>query len=317
MTLTELKYIVAVAREKHFGKAAEACFVSQPTLSVAIKKLEEELEVKLFERSANEVTVTPLGEEIVRQAQSVLEQAAAIKEIAKRGKDPLAGPLKLGVIYTIGPYLLPDLVRQAIARTPQMPLMLQENFTARLLEMLRTGEIDCAIMAEPFPDTGLALAPLYDEPFLAAVPSSHPMAAKDTITSQELKSETMLLLGNGHCFRDHVLEVCPEFARFSSDAEGIRKSFEGSSLETIKHMVAAGMGVTLVPRLSVPKDGIDPRPKRRKGDESYVKYIPFDGDPPMRRVVLAWRRSFTRYEAIASLRNAIYACELPGVKRLS
>ena len=317
MTLTELKYIVAVAREKHFGKAAEACFVSQPTLSVAIKKLEEELEVKLFERSANEVTVTPLGEEIVRQAQSVLEQAAAIKEIAKRGKDPLAGPLKLGVIYTIGPYLLPDLVRQAIARTPQMPLMLQENFTARLLEMLRTGEIDCAVMAEPFPDTGLALAPLYDEPFLVAVPSSHPMAAKQAITAQELKSETMLLLGTGHCFRDHVLEVCPEFARFSSDAEGIRKSFEGSSLETIKHMVAAGMGVTLVPRLSVPKDGIGPKPKRRKEDESYVKYIPFDGDPPTRRVVLAWRRSFTRYEAIASLRNAIYACELPGVKRLS
>ena len=159
MTLTELKYIVAVAREKHFGKAAEACFVSQPTLSVAIKKLEDELEVKLFERSANEVTVTPLGEDIVRQAQSVLEQAANIKEIAKRGKDPLAGPLKLGVIYTIGPYLLPDLVRQAISRTPQMPLMLQENFTVKLLEMLRTGDIDCAIMAEPFPDTGLAVAP--------------------------------------------------------------------------------------------------------------------------------------------------------------
>ncbi|AEG94741.1 LysR substrate-binding domain-containing protein [Ramlibacter tataouinensis] len=317
MTLTELKYIVAVAREKHFGKAAEACFVSQPTLSVAIKKLEDELEVKLFERSANEVTVTPLGEEIVRQAQSVLEQAASIKEIAKRGKDPLAGPLKLGVIYTIGPYLLPDLVRQAIARTPQMPLMLQENFTARLLEMLRTGEIDCAIMAEPFPDTGLALAPLYDEPFLTAVPATHPFASRAAITSQELKSETMLLLGTGHCFRDHVLEVCPEFARFSSDAEGIRKSFEGSSLETIKHMVAAGMGVTLVPRLSVPKEALEPRPKRRKEDQAFVRYIPFDGDPPMRRVVLAWRRSFTRYEAIAALRNAIYACELPGVKRLS
>ncbi len=317
MTLTELKYIVAVAREKHFGKAAEACFVSQPTLSVAIKKLEDELEVRLFERSANEVTVTPLGEEIVRQAQSVLEQAAAIKEIAKRGKDPLAGPLKLGVIYTIGPYLLPALVRQAIARTPQMPLMLQEHFTARLVEMLRTGEIDCAIMAEPFPDTGLALAPLYDEPFLAAVPSSHPMAGRKTITAQELKSETMLLLGNGHCFRDHVLEVCPEFARFSSDAEGIRKSFEGSSLETIKHMVAAGMGVTLVPRLSVPKEALEPRPTRRKEDEAFVRYIPFDGDPPMRRVVLAWRRSFTRYEAIAALRNTIYACELPGLTRLS
>ena len=317
MTLTELKYIVAVAREKHFGKAAEACFVSQPTLSVAIKKLEDELEVKLFERSANEVTITPLGEDIVRQAQSVLEQAAAIKEIAKRGKDPLAGPLKLGVIYTIGPYLLPDLVRQAIARTPQMPLMLQENFTVKLLEMLRTGEIDCAIMAEPFPDTGLALAALYDEPFLAAVPSTHPLSSKQSITAQELKSETMLLLGTGHCFRDHVLEVCPEFARFSSDAEGIRKSFEGSSLETIKHMVAAGMGVTLVPRLSVPKEALQPRPKRRKEDQAFVKYIPFEGDPPTRRVVLAWRRSFTRYEAIAALRNAIYACELPGVKRLS
>jgi LysR family hydrogen peroxide-inducible transcriptional activator len=317
VTLTELKYIVAVAREKHFGKAAEACFVSQPTLSVAIKKLEDELEVKLFERSANEVTVTPLGEEIVRQAQSVLEQAASIKEIAKRGKDPLSGPLKLGVIYTIGPYLLPDLVRQAISRTPQMPLMLQENFTVKLLEMLRTGDIDCAIMAEPFPDTGLALAALYDEPFLAVVPSAHPFAGRKTITAQELKSETMLLLGTGHCFRDHVLEVCPEFARFSSDAEGIRKSFEGSSLETIKHMVAAGMGVTLVPRLSVPKEALEAKPRRRKDDTGLVRYIPFDGDPPTRRVVLAWRRSFTRYEAIAALRNAVYACELPGVKRLS
>jgi LysR family hydrogen peroxide-inducible transcriptional activator len=317
MTLTELKYIVAVARERHFGKAAEACYVSQPTLSVAIKKLEEELEVKLFERSAGEVSVTPLGEQIVQQAQSVLDQAASIKEIAKRGKDPLAGPLRLGVIYTIGPYLLPDLVRQAIARTPQMPLMLQENFTVRLLEMLRTGEIDCAIMAEPFPDTGLAIAPLYDEPFLAAVPSTHRFAERKTITAEELKAETMLLLGTGHCFRDHVLEVCPEFARFSSDAEGIRKSFEGSSLETIKHMVAAGMGVTLVPRLSVPKEAFASKPKRRSDDQSFVKYIPFDGDPPSRRVVLAWRRSFTRYEAIAALRNAIYACELPGAKRLS
>ncbi len=317
MTLTELKYIVAVSREKHFGKAAEACFVSQPTLSVAIKKLEEELEVKLFERSASEVTVTPLGEEIVRQAQSVLEQAANIKEIAKRGKDPLAGPLTLGVIYTIAPYLLPDLVRQAIDRSPQMPLMLQENFTVKLLEMLRTGEIDCAIMAEPFPDTGLAIAPLYDEPFLAAVPATHAFATRQSITSQELKSETMLLLGTGHCFRDHVLEVCPEFARFSSDAEGIRKSFEGSSLEPIKHMVAAGRGVTLVPRLAVPKDAREPQGKRRRDDHAFVKYIPFDGDPPTRRVVLAWRRSFTRYEAIAALRNAVYACELPGVKRLS
>ena len=317
MTLTELKYIVAVAREKHFGKAAEACFVSQPTLSVAVKKLEDELELKLFERSAGEVTVTPLGDEIVRQAQSVLEQAAEIKEIAKRGKDPLGGPLKLGVIYTIGPYLLPDLVRQNIERTPQMPLMLQENFTVRLLEMLRTGEIDCAILAEPFPDTGLAIAPLYDEPFMAALPAGHALAAGDSVSSDQLKREHMLLLGTGHCFRDHVLQVCPEFARFSSSTDGIRKSFEGSSLETIKHMVAAGMGVTLVPRLAVPPEALGAAEPDAPG---VVRYLPIHDDggaPPTRRVVLAWRRSFTRYEAIAALRNAIYACELPGVQRLS
>jgi len=321
MTLTELKYIVAVARERHFGRAAEACHVSQPTLSVAIKKLEEELEVKLFERSANEISLTALGGEIVRQAQSVLEQAAGIKEIAKRGKDPMAGPLRLGVIYTIGPYLLPDLVRQVIAQAPQMPLMLQENFTVKLLEMLRTGEIDCAILAEPFPDAGLATAALYDEPFMAAVPTQHPLAQRNSVTAQELKAETMLLLGTGHCFRDHVLEVCPEFARFASNAEGIRRSFEGSSLETIKHMVAAGMGVTLVPRLSVPSEALIPAKGRRRAVvETHVRYLPVldeDARPPMRRVLLAWRRSFTRYEAIAALRNAIYACELPGVERLS
>ena len=320
MTLTELKYIVAVARERHFGRAAEACFVSQPTLSVAVKKLEEELDVKIFERSSNEVTITALGEDIVRQAQSVLDQAAEIKEIAKRGKDPLAGVLTLGVIYTIGPYLLPDLVRQSIARTPQMPLMLQENFTVKLLEMLRTGEIDCAILAEPFPDTGLAIALLYDEPFLAAVPSTHPLAQQESISTQQLKNETMLLLGAGHCFRDHVLEVCPEFARYASNAEGIRRSFEGSSLETIKHMVAAGMGVTLVPRLSVANDALQ-SPRRRRSDEPYIRYLPIvepDGSaPPKRRVSLVWRRSFTRYEAIAALRNAIHACKLLGVERLN
>ncbi|MCU7374620.1 LysR substrate-binding domain-containing protein [Paucibacter sp. O1-1] len=306
MTLTELRYIVAVARERHFGRAAEACHVSQPTLSVAIKKLEEELDVKIFERGAAEVTVTPLGEDIVRQAQSVIEQASAIKEIAKRGKDPLAGALRLGLIYTIGPYLLPQLVKSVIAHYPQMPLMLQENFTVKLLEMLRTGELDCAIMAEPFPDTGLAIAPLYDEPFVIAVPASHPFAQRPSISSQELKSETMLLLGTGHCFRDHVLEVCPEFARFSSDAEGIRKSFEGSSLETIKHMVASGMGVTVVPGLSVPKE-----------PQTHLRFVPFADPVPSRRVVLAWRRTFTRYEAIAALRNAIYDCALDGVTRLS
>ena len=319
MTLTELKYIVAVARERHFGKAAEACFVSQPTLSVAVKKLEEELDAKIFERNASEITVTPLGEEIVRQAQGVLEQAAGIKDIARRGKDPLAGPVKLGVIYTIAPYLLPDLVRQVITQLPQMPLILQENFTVKLLEMLRTGEIDCAILAEPYPEAGLASAALYDEPFYAAVPAGHALASQSSVTAEQLKRETMLLLGNGHCFRDHVLEVCPEFARFSSDADGIRRSFEGSSLETIKHMVAAGMGITLVLSLSVPRDAHTPHALRQ--DDAYVKYLPVADErgsaPPTRRVVLVWRRSFTRYEAIAALRNAVYACPLHGVQRLS
>jgi LysR family hydrogen peroxide-inducible transcriptional activator len=330
MTLTELKYIVAVAREKHFGKAADACHVSQPTLSLAIKKLEDELDLKLFERSATEVSVTPLGNEVVLQAQSVLEQAANIKEIAKRGKDPLAGALKLGVIYTIGPYLLPDLVRNVIAKTPQMPLMLQENFTVKLLELLRTGELDCAILAEPFPDANLAVAPLYDEPFLAAFPVDHAFTKQASVTVDQLKAETMLLLGTGHCFRDHVLEVCPEFARFSGDNSGnnmgIRKSFEGSSLETIKHMVAAGMGVTLVPRLSVPasalaENAVKKSKVKSQAEDALVIYRPITDDkraqPPTRRVVLVWRKSFTRYEAIAALRNAIYACELPGVTRLS
>jgi len=306
MTLTELRYIVAVARERHFGRAAEACFVSQPTLSVAIKKLEEELEVKIFERGASEVSVTPLGEALVRQAQVVIEQAQSLREMARHGQNPLAGPLRLGIIYTIGPYLLPELTRQVIERTPQMPLILQENFTARLLEMLRAGELDCAIMAEPFPDTGLAVAPLYDEPFMVAVPRTHPLAKRKRISAEELKQETMLLLGTGHCFRDHVLEVCPEYARFSSDAEGIRKSFEGSSLETIKYMVAAGMGVTVVPQLSVPAE-----------KQPHIVYVPFAEPVPTRRVVLAWRRSFTRYEAIAALRNSIYACALKGVSRLT
>jgi LysR family hydrogen peroxide-inducible transcriptional activator len=306
MTLTELKYLVAVARERHFGKAAEACFVSQPTLSVAIKKLEEELDVKLFERGSNEVTVTALGLEIVRQAQVVLEQVADLKEIARRGNDPVSGPLRLGVIYTIAPYLLPDLVQLSIARAPQMPLILQENFTVKLLEMLRAGEIDVAVLAEPFPDAGLATAALYDEPFQIAVPKKHTLARRKRISAEELKNETLLLLGTGHCFRDHVLEVCPEYAGFSSNANGIRKSFEGSSLETIKYMVAAGMGVTVVPQLSVPAE-----------PDRHIAYIPFADPVPKRRIVLAWRRSFTRYEAIAELRNAIYACPLKGVQRLT
>jgi len=198
-----------VARERHFGRAAEACFVSQPTLSVAIKKLEEELEVQIFERGGTEIGVTSIGLNIVEQAQRVLEEAQGVKEVALQGKDPLAGPLKVGVIYTIGPYLLPRLVPQIIADAPSMPLVLEENFTVKLVELLRQGEIDAAILAEPFADAGLMTQPLYDEPFKVALQRTHPWAGKASIQSEAIKSETMLLLGSGHCFRDHVLEVQP------------------------------------------------------------------------------------------------------------
>ena len=312
MTLTELKYIVAVARERHFGRAAEACFVSQPTLSVAIKKLEDELNVQIFERGTSEVSVTPIGEQIVTQAQRVLEQTLAIKEIAKQGKDPLVGPLRLGVIYTIGPYLLPTLVKQMIKRVPQMPLMLQENYTLKLIELLKQGEIDVAIMALPFPETGLMLRPLYDEPFVVALPSGHAWEHRSKIDPDDLKQETMLLLGSGHCFRDHVLGVCPELMRFSQNADGIQKTFEGSSLETIRHMVASGVGITVLPRMSVQ----EVKPQAGGIDSGLLSYVAFDEPVPDRRVVLAWRKSFTRMPAIDAICDAINACDLPGVNKL-
>lgn len=312
MTLTELKYIVAVARERHFGRAAEACFVSQPTLSVAIKKLEDELNVQIFERGTSEVSVTPIGEQIVTQAQRVLEQTLAIKEIAKQGKDPLVGPLRLGVIYTIGPYLLPTLVKQMIKAVPQMPLMLQENYTLKLIELLKQGEIDVAIMALPFPETGLMVRALYDEPFVVAMPSGHAWENRAKIDADDLKQETMLLLGSGHCFRDHVLGVCPELMRFSQNADGIQKTFEGSSLETIRHMVASGVGITVLPRMSVS----EVKPHAPGIDAGLLSYVPFDEPVPDRRVVLAWRKSFTRLPAIDAISDAIAQCDLPGVRKL-
>lgn len=307
MTLTELKYIVAVAREKHFGHAAEACFVAQPTLSVAIKKLEDELGVIIFERGGTEISTTPLGAQIVAQAERVLEQTAAIKEIAKQNKDPLAGPFRLGIIYTIAPYLLPPLVRTMIDTVPQMPLVLQENFTVRLIELLRQGELDAAIMALPFASHGLMVQPLYDEPFVVALPRHHAWAERAHISSADLKTETMLLLGNGHCFRDQVLEVCPEMSRFSTSGDGIARTFEGSSLETIRHMVASGIGITVLPRASVPDMNIK---------DGMLRYVPFSEPVPSRRVVIAWRKSFTRHAAIEAVRQAVLACDLHGVTML-
>ena len=303
MTLTELRYVVAVARERHFGRAADACFVSQPTLSVAIRKLESELGVQIFERGPAEVSVTPLGQRIVEQAQRVLEDSNAIREIARQGKDPLAGPLRVGVIYTLSPYLLPWLMPRVIADVPQMPLLLQENFTVKLLEMLRQGDVDVAILAEPFSEQGLCTQAVYDEPFVVAVPKSHPWARRRSIASTELKRETMLLLGTGHCFRDHVLEVCPELSRYAQGSAGIQKTFEGSSLETIRHMVASGIGITVLPVTAKP------------AKDDLLRFVPFD-EPPSRRVVLAWRKSFPRTAAIEALRRAILAVALPGVTML-
>lgn len=307
MTLTELKYIVAVAREKHFGHAAEACFVAQPTLSVAIKKLEDELGITLFERGGSEISMTPLGVQIVAQAERVLEQTAAIKELAKQNKDPLVGPFRLGIIYTIAPYLLPPLVKTIIERVPQMPLVLQENFTVKLLELLRQGELDAIVVALPFPDQGLAVQPVYDEPFVVAVPKHHAWAERASVSTDDLKSETMLLLGNGHCFRDQVLEVCPEMSRFSTTGDGIARTFEGSSLETIRHMVASGIGITVLPQASVPD---------MQATDGMLRYIPFAKPAPSRRVVLAWRKSFTRGAAIEAVRQALLSCDLHGVTML-
>jgi len=305
MTLTELRYIVAVARERHFGRAAEACFVSQPTLSVAVKKLEEELGVALFERGPGEVSVTPPGQRIVEQAQRVLEEASRIKEIAAAGRDPLAGALRLGAIYTIGPYLLPKLIPILRKNAPSMQLLIQENFTHRLGEALKNGEVDAILIALPFDEPGVVTQALYDEPFMVAVPKGHPWEGRKRVTSEELTNESLLLLGEGHCFRDQVLELCHTVR--SRERSGLARTVEGGSLETIRQMVAGGVGVTVLPATSVSGSATP-------GD--LIRVLPFAKPVPMRRVGLAWRKSFPRPEAIEALRKAILACNLPQVEKL-
>jgi LysR family hydrogen peroxide-inducible transcriptional activator len=305
VTLTELRYIVAVARERHFGHAAQSCFVSQPTLSVAIKKLEEELGVTLFERGPGEVSVTPVGQRVVEQAQRVLEEASRVKELAAAGHDPLAGTLRLGAIYTIGPYLLPKLIPVLRRMAPAMQLMIQENFTHRLAEMLKQGEVDVILVALPFSESGVATRAVYDEPFLVAVPQGHALEKKRHITSDELARESLLLLGSGHCFRDQVLDLCSNVQRSKRGA--LARTLEGGSLETIRQMVASGVGVTVLPATAV-------QPGETSGD--LIRIRPFARPVPDRRVVLAWRKSFPRPEAIEALRQAILACDLPQVTKI-
>jgi len=306
VTLTELRYIVAVARERHFGHAAQSCFVSQPTLSVAIKKLEEELGVTLFERGPGEVSVTPVGQRVVEQAQRVLEEASRVKELAAAGHDPLAGTLRLGAIYTIGPYLLPKLIPVLRRLAPAMQLMIQENFTHRLAEMLKQGEVDVILVALPFSESGVATRAVYDEPFLVALPQGHALEKKKHITSDELAKESLLLLGSGHCFRDQVLDLCSNVQRTKRGA--LARTLEGGSLETIRQMVASGVGVTVLPATAV-------QPGESSGD--LIRIRPFARPVPDRRVVLAWRKSFPRPEAVEALRQAILDCDLPQVTKIN
>jgi LysR family hydrogen peroxide-inducible transcriptional activator len=299
MTLTELRYIVALAREKHFGRAAEKCFVAQPTLSVAVKKLEDELGVILFERGQSEVSVTPAGAPIVRQAEKVLAEAARVRELADTAGDPLAGPLRIGAIFTIGPYLLPKLVPLLHERAPKMPLMIQENFTHKLIEALKSGELDVAVLALPVAEPGLVAQPVYDEAFRALVPAGHAWAKLKTVSVERLLEEPLLMLGRGNCFRDQVLDLC------TRAGAGGPQVLEGSSLETIRLMVASGVGITVMP-----SSAVDTLPK----DDPLLRAKPFDAPTPTRRVGLVWRASFPRHQAIDLLRRALLDCKLPGTR---
>lgn len=304
MTLNELRYIVAVSRERHFGRAAEACFVSQPTLSVAVRKLEDELGVSLFERGAGEVTVTPVGERIVAQAQRVLDEAGEVKSLARQGSDPLVGSLRLGAIYTIGPYLLPQLIPLTMASAPDMPLVIEENFTAVLGERLKRGDLDVLIISLPFDEAGILTRPLYDEPFSVLVPSGHPLARQETVDIRQLGEENVLLLGSGHCFRDQVLQVCPQCSKSASGGGTLQRSLEGGSLETIRCMVAGGVGVTVLPCMAAAADSF-PQPM--------VRSLAFSDEAPRRRVALAWRKSFPRLQAVDVLARAVRDAQLAGV----
>ena len=305
MTLTELRYIVAVAREKHFGRAAETCFVSQPTLSVAIKKLEDELGVPLFERAANEVRVTAVGTRVIEQAQRVLEEASAIKQIAAAGKDELVGPLRFGAIYTVGPYVTPQLIPLLHKRAPKMPLLIQENYTARLGEMLKNGDIDLILLSEPFGEPGIVTQAVYDEPFRAVMPAGHGWAKKSRIATVDLCSENLLLLSSGNCFRDQVLQACAGAQRAIN--AGLQQSLEGSSLETIRQMVASGVGITVLPSTAA---------ECRTADTKLTATKSFASPEPVRRIALAWRKSFPRARAVQAVRGALLACKLPGVTLL-
>jgi len=297
MTLNELRYAVAVAQERSFRRAADKAFVTQPALSLAIQKLEEELGIQIFERSKTEVTVTPLGSQVVEQAQRVLEEAARIKEIARQGKDPLLGKLALGVIFTVGPYLLPHLIPALHKLAPEMPLEIEENTTAQLDALLRSGKLDVIVIALPFGDVSIATLPLYDEAFTVAVPSDHPWAERENIKPRELAKERVLLLNSGHCFSNQVVEVCSRLARKTEDVQ------QGNSLETIRGMVASGLGITVLPVTACTD----------RFQSKLIRTVPFAAPVPSRRIALAWRRTYAREGAIQAIAQAVSQIKLMDV----
>ena len=299
MTLTELKYVVALAQERHFGRAAQKCFVTQPTLSLALAKLEDELGVKLFERNKNEVLVTGRGQSIVEQARRVLDEVGRIQQLARGGQDQLSGALRLGAIPTIGPYLLPELVPILRKQAPKMPLVIEENLTGNLAPMLRDGELDVVIVALPFSLPGVKTLAIYEEPFSVVVPEGHPWQERRSVKPAELAGENMLVLNAGHCFRDQVLEACP-----GQSNTAMPEGRAGSSLETIRNMVASGLGVSVLP-----SGALAPRYASK-----LLRVVPFAAPVPSRKVALAWRASFDRPAAIEALAAAMRRVRLPDIK---
>ena len=281
MTLSELKFIIAVAKEKNFRRAADKCFVSQPALSLAVKKLEEELNVKIFERSRTEVKVTPVGQKIINQAIVVLDEANKLKDISSVGQEQLKSPLKVGLIYSVAPYLLPLIIPVLRKKTPEMPLDVEENITKNLESSLKSGSIEAAVIALPFDIPGTECIPLYDEEFNVVVPSNHAWAKKKEIIAKDLSSEKVLLLNNEHCFSKQVVEACPELSKKS-------EVLQGNSLETIRNMVASNLGISVLPKTATAINYKNP----------LVKIIPFKNPVPYRRIAIAYRKSTVRMEAI-------------------
>ncbi|GAB5453086.1 MAG: oxidative stress transcriptional regulator OxyR [Halioglobus sp.] len=297
MTLTELRYLVALSETGHFRKAAEHCNVSQPTLSIAIKKLESELGVSLFERSRHKVSTTPTGDRIVEQARTVLQEAQNLLQLAELGKDPLGSMMSVGAIYTVGPYLFPRLVGNAQQLAPNMPLFIEESYTANLRGKLSRGELDAVFVALPFTEPDVVTKAVYDENFVVVVPSDHDLASEKEVDPAALASYRVLLLGEGHCFRDQVLEACPglQQALREDQARG-HAVVEGSSLETLKLMVASGLGITVLPKTAADI--------ATYGERSLV-VRPFMAPAPRRTIALAWRASYPRPQAIDILTNAV------------